>query len=282
MQKAVESNSHTKRFGQIHTQPYSFLVTQLVSSPKHWQAEIEGVYIESGWLDISVQDQTYHLKAGNFMFIPEGVIHSYLKKADDGVVHVLNFLQEHVIKHTFANDTKTAISRMYKNYFIAESLPAMGEIVHQIQEADFGDYNECYLCCKLTELTSYFLRYPSLIVMEKSRGNEDTSNSLRSTFDFIHEHIRDGITLEALANHLGFSVCYCSRYIKKKTGMTFVEYVNASRISEAETLLLETNDNITEIAYATGFSSVQTFNRVFKQIRNINPTEYRKKRKGKK
>ena len=69
--------------------------------------------------------------------------------------------------------------------------------------------------------------------------------------------------------------------LRKKTGMTFVEYVNATRIAEAETLLLETNDNITEIAYTIGFSSVQTFNRVFKQIRNINPTEYRKMRKGK-
>lgn len=281
MSKVIESGTHTKQYGDIHTQPYSFVVEQLLTSPKHWQAEIEGVFVKSGWLDIYVQNEIYHLKEGQVMCIPEGVVHSFLKKSDHGVIYVIKFLQEHILKHCFANNTKALISNLYKNYFIADCLPEMKEILIQCTNNSFGEYNECYLCAKLTELTTYFLIKPDLVGMKKKNQNQDASSSLRLAFEFIHKHIRDEISLKVLASYLGFSECYCSRYIKKKTGMTFVEYVNATRIAEAETLLLETNDNITEIAYTIGFSSVQTFNRVFKQIRNINPTEYRKMRKGK-
>ena len=282
MNRIIETSPHTKQFGEIHTEPYSFIVDDLISSPKHWQAEIEGAYIDSGWLEIFVKDRTYHLSQGDFVFIAEGIVHSFCKKSESGRVYVLKFQPEHVIKHGFSNETKMKISQLYQGFFITHSSDEIGRIVRQMNLADFGPYNECYICGKLLELTSHFLKHPEWIVTKHSGENQDSSKSLKLASDFIQTHIKEGISLEMLAEHLGFSSCYCSRYIKKKTGMTFVEYVNAARIAEAEALLLGSNDNITEIAYATGFSSMQTFNRVFKQIKNISPTEYRKLRKGKK
>jgi transcriptional regulator GlxA family with amidase domain len=56
-----------------------------------------------------------------------------------------------------------------------------------------------------------------------------------------------------------------------------VEYLNVLRVNRAQRLLLSTDLGIAEIAGLVGFSSVQTFNRVFKQqSRLLSPSEYRK------
>ena len=76
---------------------------------------------------------------------------------------------------------------------------------------------------------------------------------------------------------MGFSESYCSKYIKKKTNMNFLEYLNNERIEKAKTELRLTDESITEIAYLTGFTSIQSFNRVFKSFCEVSPTEYRKR-----
>ena len=63
------------------------------------------------------------------------------------------------------------------------------------------------------------------------------------------------LSLADLAKHIGFSESYCSKYIKKKTNMNFLELINNERIEKAKTELRSTDKPITEIAYLTGFAS---------------------------
>lgn len=85
-----------------------------------------------------------------------------------------------------------------------------------------------------------------------------------------------------LSDHLGLTETYCSKYIKKNTGISFVDYLNAIRINNAQRLLLNTDYSIMEIVERTGFSSVQTFNRVFKGLTGgLSPSAYRKSKRRK-
>ncbi|MEN1786289.1 MAG: helix-turn-helix transcriptional regulator, partial [Bacteroidota bacterium] len=61
----------------------------------------------------------------------------------------------------------------------------------------------------------------------------------------------------------------------KRTGQTFVNYLNSVRISNASRLLLETDQNISEIAYATGFNNLANFNRIFNKSKQLTPSQYR-------
>jgi AraC-like DNA-binding protein len=85
-----------------------------------------------------------------------------------------------------------------------------------------------------------------------------------------------------MAEHIGITDTYCSRYIKKRTGLTFTDYLTGVRIGKAEELLRKTKKTVTEIVYETGFGSVQTFNRVFKKKKNLTPSEYRSDKMHKK
>lgn len=64
--------------------------------------------------------------------------------------------------------------------------------------------------------------------------------------------------------------------IKEKTGFSFKQYLNDIRLHEAKSLLTSTKLSISEIAYQVGYSNVSHFNRVFKSVEKISPSDFRK------
>lgn len=84
---------------------------------------------------------------------------------------------------------------------------------------------------------------------------------------------------EMLARKLAVTENQLSRIINHSFAANFNLMVNSYRIQEAKEMLIGTEDGITEIAFAAGFNSIPSFNRVFKQITGLSPTEYRKSSK---
>jgi AraC-like DNA-binding protein len=68
---------------------------------------------------------------------------------------------------------------------------------------------------------------------------------------------------------------FCN-FFKNQFRMTFVEYLNAVRIGHACKLIAEDKYNIVEVAYECGFNNLANFNRQFKKLKNITPSDYRK------
>ena len=65
------------------------------------------------------------------------------------------------------------------------------------------------------------------------------------------------------------------RFFKKRTGKSFVEYLNEIRISAACSYLLDTDWPVSEIAYNCGYKTVSNFNKLFKTITGLSPKAYR-------
>lgn len=86
-----------------------------------------------------------------------------------------------------------------------------------------------------------------------------------------------GFSREALASRLGVGEHVISRAVNQHFGKNFNEYVNGFRIEEAKERLTRETIAVTIIAFEVGFSSIASFNRVFKQVVGMSPTEYRAK-----
>ena len=101
-------------------------------------------------------------------------------------------------------------------------------------------------------------------------------NQVNKVYEYVFKNIQEDIKLKdasALLNMAPGSFC---RFFKKKTKMTFMEYVINIRIGLASKLLAETNKQISEIGYECGYSNLANFNCYFKKIIGKNPSEYRK------
>jgi AraC-like DNA-binding protein len=65
-------------------------------------------------------------------------------------------------------------------------------------------------------------------------------------------------------------------YFKRVTGRTLTEFITEVRIGHARRLLIETNDSIAQIAFASGFESLSNFYRCFQELTGVSPKTFRR------
>ena len=92
---------------------------------------------------------------------------------------------------------------------------------------------------------------------------------------FISHNCTNPLTLEDAANHMGVSKSHFAHLFKEFTGMTFLDFLTAERVNRAKALFRNSGTRIIDIAFDSGFSSISSFNRAFKKITGLTPSEYR-------
>jgi len=97
-------------------------------------------------------------------------------------------------------------------------------------------------------------------------------------FNTIHEYIIRNFTkpimLEEIAEKANMSPTAFCRYFKRHTGRTFVSFINEIRIGYACKLMVEEKLPVNMACAESGFNNQAHFNKFFKRIFNLSPTEY--------
>ena len=91
----------------------------------------------------------------------------------------------------------------------------------------------------------------------------------------VEAHLDDeGYTVEQLSSDMCMSRMTFYRKIQSATGYTPSEFVRTIRLRRAAELLRKGGMSVTEISYATGFSSVSYFSRCFRTMFGMSPTQF--------
>ncbi len=115
---------------------------------------------------------------------------------------------------------------------------------------------------------------------EMHPDNTNTDNSgILSVITYINTNYNKNITLGDLAKISGYSKSRFSHLFSEITGTTPVKYQNEIRLRTAAQMLTDTENTISDIAYACGFSDALYFSRIFKRIYGVSATEYRKNKR---
>lgn len=94
--------------------------------------------------------------------------------------------------------------------------------------------------------------------------------------DYIRSRLYAPLSVQQVAEHVGYSPAYLSTLFKKETGMTLYAFIQANKINEAQRALLCTSQPVSSIASALGYHSVSHFSKAFKQSVGISPLQYRR------
>ena len=100
------------------------------------------------------------------------------------------------------------------------------------------------------------------------------SDKFRLVLKYIEQNYMQDISLDTLADIAGYSKFHFSRIFRQYNSMSYLQYINIQRTHAAEMLLLDQSIPITEVAMRSGFSSLSTFNRVFKEIKHCTPSDF--------
>ena len=143
-------------------------------------------------------------------------------------------------------------------------------------EREFSDLTIPSLLLRILVCIGKNYRPPAHDIPKSSHArSRDYMELFSETLNYIDEHFSESLTLEEMASRTGFSKFHFSRLFKKYTHYNFIDYLHFRRIKEAEQLLLRPDTSITDIAITSGFSSISTFNRIFRQEKGCSPSEYR-------
>jgi AraC-like DNA-binding protein len=103
----------------------------------------------------------------------------------------------------------------------------------------------------------------------------DDYDKMKLVYDYVQKNFAEKITLEDVSSVASMTSISFNRFIKKRTGKTFVNYINDIRIGYAARWLVEKDLSISEIAFKSGFNNIANFNRSFKAIKKRTPSQYR-------
>jgi len=98
---------------------------------------------------------------------------------------------------------------------------------------------------------------------------------LGTVLEFIFANYTSSISQTQAAKLIHMSPSTFCRFFRLHTSKTFVEYVTALRIGYACRLLLETDHAISEICFTTGFGNLAHFNRQFRKLKGMPPSQFR-------
>lgn len=109
-------------------------------------------------------------------------------------------------------------------------------------------------------------------------GTENRADDrLHKVTHFLAYNYGQRISLNEVAELAGMHPTAFSRYFKEKTGKQFTVYLNELRIGFACKLLVNGKLQISEISFETGYNNLSNFNRTFKAVTGLTPTDYQKK-----
>lgn len=122
------------------------------------------------------------------------------------------------------------------------------------------------------------LRYDKTVRLssDKKRHQRFAENILGNVNAYIEKHFSEKISLEDVAKCCNLSRYYFAHEFKRITNTTFLNYLTAYRLESAQ-VLLGTGMKMTEIAFECGFPNVRSFNRAFRSVYGMAPTEYIKR-----
>ncbi|PZQ44676.1 MAG: AraC family transcriptional regulator [Micavibrio aeruginosavorus] len=165
--------------------------------------------------------------------------------------------------------------------FLAATWAYLGEML------SYGDWivirNILGIAFVYTATTSLFRIYPQALQL----GRKQTAGpALNSEEQAVIEKFRillarDKIYQDAaygraeLARELGIGEARLSRLVNVSYGKTIPQILNEYRVRDAQRLLTETDAAIQTVFEESGFNSITTFNRVFKELCGDSPTEFR-------
>ena len=125
--------------------------------------------------------------------------------------------------------------------------------------------------------SEYFYELGSRV---KEADDEREPRAIRRVKEFIHSNLKSPMPLSLLAERTSLSGSYLSALFKKETGKNLLAYLWEARVEAAQKALEKTDRKIIEIAFDSGFGSLSQFNRVFKKLTGLSPSEHRKNVRG--
>ena len=237
-------------------------------------------FLQSGKCNVYIDNETYCLEDGSVLFIPAFKEHTFIYPFTQDIKRTVLYISTEQLNWYFNKDFKDEINNLFINKHLQLSRKSFSNLSNIFEKIQFEKYSLDNMSELLTkayffELIIYLIRcqrYTHNINQKTNLSNI----TIGEIVNFIENNYSRQLTLPEIAAQFGISESSLTKKIKIFTNMTFKEYLTKTRIEEAKSLLISSEESITEIAYECGYNNSNFFGDVFKKAVGMSPSSYRK------
>ena len=225
-------------------------------------------YTLKGAGKIKIEDQIFHLKAGQAFFVKIPSDHQYYLPSDSSeweFIHISLFGQEAIRCY---EDITNNLGHILKLGLHSAPISSIIELLRIVSVNKMNDAYEAssFAYSFLMELYRYILNI---------KTNDESPTSISSAIKFIDSNFQNPISLDNIVEASGISKYHFTRLFHKSINVTPIQYLTNSRINKSIELLKNDKLSIEDIALNVGFSNGNYFGKVFRASLGISPGEYR-------
>ncbi len=247
----------------------------------HFHPEFELVFIEGASASRHVGNHISQFSESDLVLIGSNIPHlnfdhGVRTKYRKEVLHIKRSFKENFISQIpeFQSIERLLELSKYGLAFTGATKSSIGILMKELHKLPPYEFfmQSIGILKKLSESTSFELLHTEPYV---NRYTKKEQHRIRLIYELIDERYQHKIKIDEVAELCNLTKPAFCRYFKKATGNTFIGFLNQYRVSQAKRLLLMGN-NITETCYECGFESLSYFNRTFKKVTGLNPSDFKK------
>lgn len=235
--------------------------------PAHIHDDIELVYVKSGSGTAYCDGKAYALTDNSWFLAFPNQVHHYAGFSQ-GEYIVLIMKHSYLLRYDQIFMKGVPISAGV--CFCDGEDDGLAYLLETVSREYARDGYSDVIAAYLTALFGKLLPFYSIEKENYSRDN------VLAILQYCAAHCKEELTVDTVAQALSVSRSCISHIFSKRISMSFCDYINSLRLTEAEEILRNKNYSITEVANISGFSTIRTFNRAFLKKHGISPSAYRK------
>lgn len=268
--------------------PISCNIIDELNFHAHWHDEVEIIFITKGCLKIGINTDVYEAHSGSFTICCGKDIH-YINSVEKSTQAIVLLFKPEILNNSQNEVNNYCLKHKHITPELLTTLNVPLKIIEQIQldltttliELRNKEPNyEYILKSKILEIVGLIFRY---IPTTSSDMLNDTYNyyyikRMQNILRYLEEHCADDINLDIASSKCNLSKYHFSRLFNNIVGENLPRFINTLRIDKAKKLLKNNDLTISYIALECGFKSIRSFNRTFKKLENISPSNFRHNR----
>lgn len=250
-----------------------------VACAAHVHKAVELLYVKNGSYTVLLDGVEYDLAKGDLvLFCSNAIHHVYSKNLPLNEYYVIKIAPTFFLQFSEQEGTeyvmRFALNRRGSKCIWREAELASTPMYDTLQSLILEENSQKYasqvaIKLKIMELLVEILRSDS--PTDEKPPHNQTAAVIYDTMVYVRNHYAEDMDERELARSLGMSYSYFSRTFKRVTGTTFKQYLNRTRVNQAEKLLCRGNASVSEVATKCGYNSISYFINVYKSITGKTP-----------
>ena len=231
----------------------------------HFHRQMEILYVVSGENLVTVNDTTLVLSAGQMSVADSFDVHSYQSKGDLSICMIIPY----AFMQSFINQKNGRC--LSKNFLLEPSVTRKFKSLIDILYENWSPEANLFNQGIMTAILGFLLKHIPLVENTRSQSQDLIIRILQ----YIEENFKNDISLESVAKNFGYNKYYFSKLFNTYLHCHFNEYINMARAKYAIRLMNERKDMpVLHAVLDSGFPSIPTFYRFFKQHYGMSPSEW--------